>query len=113
MDLIHFELIVSKLSRDPSNKFLPSRLNAESDGYVMEGLSKILSLRPEKVLAFERFAQHLCKSIMGKGCYKDDIEDGDGFSILNSMMFFDFDYSTPPKLEYNKCIDEMVVKSDA
>jgi DNA-directed RNA polymerase subunit beta' len=94
VNLVHFELIISKMIRERNNIYKPYRLanNEEFEkGYKLLGITKVIGLY-EDALAYERFKFFIYKFLKED---KNHITTEKTLSIFNSMMNFEFDESLP------------------
>lgn len=92
IDLIHFELILSILTRDLSDLKKPHRWNPDS-AYKIIGLQKLIELIPEQALAFERFSKNIMHYISNNF---QKIQESN-ISFLRSLLFFEFDERKVPE----------------
>lgn len=92
LDLIHFELILSILTRDLSDLSKPHRWNPDA-AYKIIGLQKLIELIPEQALAFERFSKNIMNYIPN-GFNKAQESK---ISFLKSLLFFEFDERKVPE----------------
>ena len=82
IDLIHFELIVSILTRSSKDLYTPYRFNP-TEGHKFLGLNKIIGMMPEQALAFERFSYHM-KKYINEGV--TNLKEFNNYSLLRSVM---------------------------
>lgn len=99
IDMVHFELIMATLCRDIVDITKPYRQSETQDAVKIMGMTQMIAMMAEQAVAFERF-QYFIKKILKEGSYRQ-LQDSN-FSILKTLLFFDFDENEVPELNHDE-----------